>query len=99
VKDCDIVAVRAADGLTLTIVEMKLGFTLDLLLQVTDRMLAVLATRRGRHRDPRVHRLCRLRGFGPMTVSATRDRVEVLVEPGPYQPRRDHRRLADADSC
>ena len=67
VKDCDIVAVRAAEGLTLTIVEMKLGFTLDLLLQVTDRMraadevwLAVPATRRGRDRDPRVHRLCRL---------------------------------------
>ena len=63
VKDCDIVAVRAAEGLTLTIVEMKLGFTLDLLLQVTDRMraadevwLAVPATRRGRDRDPRVHR-------------------------------------------
>jgi hypothetical protein len=99
VKDCDIVAVRAAEGLTLTIVEMKLGFTLDLLLQVTDRMraadevwLAVPATRRGRDRDPRVHRLCRLLGFGLMAVSATRDRVEVLVEPGPYQPRRDHRR-------
>jgi hypothetical protein len=38
VKGCDIVAVRAGEGLTLTIVEMKLGFTLDLLLQVTDRM-------------------------------------------------------------
>jgi hypothetical protein len=84
---------------TLTIVELKLGFTVDLLLQVTDRVrvtdevwLAVPATRRGRDRDPRVHRFCRLLGFGLMTVSATRDRVEVLVEPGPYQPRRDHRR-------
>ena len=27
-----------------------------------------------------------------MAVSATHDRAEVLVEPGPYQPRRDHRR-------
>ena len=78
---------------------MKLGFTLDLLLQVIDRMRAadevwpaVPATRRGRDRDPRVHRLCRLLGFGLMAVSATRDQVEVLVEPGPYQPRRDHRR-------
>ena len=59
VKGCDIVAVRAGEGLTLTIVEMKLGFTLDLLLQVTDRMraadevwLAVPATPRGRDRDP-----------------------------------------------
>ena len=76
VKGCDIVAVRAGEGLTLTIVEMKLGFTLDLLLQVTDRMraadevwLAVPATRRGRDRDPRVHRLCRLLGFGLMARS------------------------------
>jgi hypothetical protein len=76
VKGCDIVAVRAGEGLTLTIVEMKLGVTLDLPLQVTDRMraadevwLAVPATRRGRDRDPRVHRLCRLLGFGLMAVS------------------------------
>jgi hypothetical protein len=100
VKGCDIFAVRAATGLTLTIVEMKLGFTLDLLLQVTDRMraadevwLAVRpATRRGRDRDPRVHRLCRLPGFDLMAVSAMRDWVEVLVEPNAYQPRQDHRR-------
>jgi hypothetical protein len=31
---------RSGLGLTLTIVEMKLGFTLDLLLQVTDQMRA-----------------------------------------------------------
>jgi hypothetical protein len=99
VKGCDIVSVRREETLTLTIVEMKLGFTLELLLQVTDRMraadevwLAVPATRRGRDRDPRVHRLCRLLGFGLMAVRAARDAVDVLVEPGPYQPRRDHRR-------
>jgi len=68
-------------------------------LQATDRMraadevwLAVPATRRGRDRDPRVHRLCRLIGFGLMAVNAARDRVEVLVEPGPYRPRPDQRR-------
>src|ERR1700712_261815 len=99
IKGCDIVAVRRGETLTLTIVEMKLGFTLELLLQVTDRMraadevwLAVPATRRGRDQDPRVHRLCRVLGFGLMAVRAARDRVDVLVEPGPYQPRRDHRR-------
>ena len=106
VKGCDIVAVRAGEGLTLTIVEMKLGVTLDLLLQVTDRMraadevwLAVPATRRGRDRDPRVHRLCRLLGFF-MAVSATRDRVEVLVEPGaPLQPNRGLPRGAAGRCC
>jgi len=99
VKGCDIVAVRAGDPLTLTIVEMKLGFTLELLLQAADRMraadevwLAVPATRRGRDRDPRVHRLCRLLGFGLMAVNTARDRVEVLTEPAPYRPRADARR-------
>jgi hypothetical protein len=101
VKGCDIVAVRMGEKLTLTIVEMKLGFTLELLLQATDRMraadevwLAVPATRRGRDRDPRVHRLCRLVGFGLMAVNATRDRVEVLAEPAPYRPRQDAPRRA-----
>ncbi len=101
VKSCDIVAVRREAPLTLTIVEMKLGFTLDLLLQATDRMraadqvwLAVPATGRGRDRDPRVHRLCRLLGFGLIAVNAARDRVEVLAEPGPYRPRPDQRRRA-----
>jgi hypothetical protein len=96
VHGCDIVAVRADPPLTLTIVEMKLGFSLELLLQATDRMrpadevwLAVPATRRGRDRDPRVHRLCRLLGFGLLAVYPTRDRVEVLAEPGPYRPRPD----------
>jgi hypothetical protein len=80
---------------------MKLGFTLDLLLQAVDRMragdevwLAVPATRRGRDRDPRVQRLCRLIGLGLMAVNAARDRVEVLAEPGPYRPRQDQRRRA-----
>jgi hypothetical protein len=43
-------------------------------------------------RDPRVHRLCRLIGFGLMAVNAARDRIEVLAEPGPYRPRPDQRR-------
>jgi hypothetical protein len=87
--------------LRLAIVEMKLGLSLDLLLQAIDRMraadevwLAVPATRRGRDRDRRVHRLCRLLGVGLMAVSVGRDRVEVLAEPGPYRPRPDKRRRA-----
>jgi hypothetical protein len=78
---------------------MKLGFSLDLLLQAVDRLraadevwLAVPATRRGRDRDRRVHRLCRLIGIGLMAVDAARNRVEVLAEPGPYRPRPNQRR-------
>jgi hypothetical protein len=106
VNGCDVVAVRdgpVQDGqkLKLVIVEMKLGFSLDLVLQATDRMraadevwLAVPATRRGRDRDPRVHRLCRLIGFGLMAVNIERDRIEVLATPEPYKPRPDQRRRA-----
>ena len=96
---CDIVAVRDGEPPLLAIVEMKRGFNLDLLLQGVDRMrpadevwLAVPMTRRGRDRDPRVRRLCRLIGFGLLAVDAARDRVEILAEPGPYRPRPDLRR-------
>jgi hypothetical protein len=97
VKGYDIVAVRAGDQLTLTIVEMKLGFTLSCYCK--GRIECARPTtsgsrfpRRGRDRDPRVHRLCRLIGFGLMAVNAARDRVEVLAEPAPYRPRPDARR-------
>ena len=98
VNGCDVVAIRDGEPQQLVIVEMKLGFNLDLLLQAIDRMrsadevwLAMPATRRGRDRDPRVHRLCRLIGFGLMAVNVARDGIEVLTEPGPYRPRPDQR--------
>jgi hypothetical protein len=101
VHGCDAVAVRDGEPLRLAIVEMKLGFNLTLLLQAVERLrvadevwLAVPATRRGRDRDPRVHRLCRLIGLGLMAVNVTRGRVEVLAEPGPYRPRPNQRRRA-----
>ena len=40
VNGCDIVAVRDGEPPRLAIVEMKLGFNLDLLLQAVDRMRA-----------------------------------------------------------
>ncbi len=99
VAGCDVVAVRDGEPPQLTVVEMKLGFNLELLLQAVDRArfadevwLAIPASRRGRDRDRRVHRLCRLIGFGLMAVDVARDRVEVMAEPGPYRPRIDRRR-------
>ena len=101
IHGCDIVAVRDGEAARLAIVEMKRGFSLDLLLQAVDRLrladetwLAVPASRRGRDRDVRVHRLCRLLGFGLMAVDTARNRVEILAEPGPYRPRPDQRRRA-----
>jgi len=75
VKGWDIVGVRADERLTLTIVEMKFGFALGVLLQATDRMrvadeawLAVLATQHRPDRDPCIDRFCRLFGFGLMQL-------------------------------
>ena len=96
---CDVVGVREGEPPVLVILEMKLGFTLDLVLQGVDRLaaadevwLAVPATRRGRDRDRRVRTLCRLLGFGLIAVHPARGEAEVLSEPEPYRPRANLRR-------
>jgi hypothetical protein len=95
---CDVVAVKGDAPPVVVISELKLSFTLELVLQGVERIaacdevwLAVRATTRGRERDPRVRKLCRLLGFGLLGVSQ-RDRVEVLVEPTRWRPRRDPKR-------
>jgi hypothetical protein len=96
---CDLVALRGDEPPLVVVGELKLGFNLELVLQGINRTpacdeiwLAVRASgRRGRERDPRVRRLCRLLGFGLLGVTA-RGRVEVLVEPGPWRPLRDPKR-------
>jgi len=96
---CDLVALRAGEPPVVVIGELKLGFNLELVLQGVDRMAACdevwlavrLSSRRGRERDSRVRKLCRLLGFGLLGVS-TRGRVELLIEPGPWRPRRDRNR-------
>jgi hypothetical protein len=99
------VAVRGDEPKMLVIGELKLRFSLDLVLQGVDRAsccdevwLAVRGSaRRGRERDPRVRQLCRRLGFGLLVVSP-RGLVEILAEPIPYRPRPDaprRRRLAD----
>jgi hypothetical protein len=101
VLGCDVVALRAGDAPCLVIAEMKAGLTLELLLQGVDRMaacdevwLAVGATRQGRDRDRRAHKLCRLLGFGLMAIQPATGRVEILAEPAPYRPRANARRRA-----
>ena len=99
VGGCDVVGVREGEPPVLVIGEMKLGFTLDLVLQGVDRLpcadevwLAVRATRRGRDRDRRARALCRLLGFGLLAAHLPGGGVEVLVEPAPYKPRTNLRR-------
>ena len=91
VRGCDVVAVKA-DARLLVIAELKLGLSMELLLQAADRMaiadevwLAVPATRRGRDQDRRAHRLCRLIGVGLLAVTLSTGRVAVLADPGPYR--------------
>jgi hypothetical protein len=84
---CDLVALDGKEPAAVVIGELKLSFTLDLVLQAVDRTaacdevwLAVRASRRsrGREHDPRVRKLCRLLGLGLLCVSA-RGKVDVLV--------------------
>lgn len=97
---CDLVALDRGTPAALVIGELKLSFTLELVLQAVDRSaacdevwLAVRASLRGRGResDPRVKKLCRLLGLGLLAVFNS-GKVEVLVEPAPWRPRRDAKR-------
>jgi hypothetical protein len=97
---CDVVALDQGTPAAVVIGELKLSFTLELVLQAVDRSavcdevwLAVRASVRGRGResDARVKKLCRLLGFGLLAVSNS-GKVEVLVEPVPWRPRRDAER-------
>lgn len=100
VKGCDVVGLRGEAAEILVIGEMKAAFTLELVLQAVERTavadeiwLAVAASKRGRGRegDPRVRKLCRFLGFGLMAVTAG-GLIEVVVEPAPWQPRRNGKR-------
>lgn len=97
---CDIVAVDRGKPAAVVIAELKLTFTLELVLQAVDRTavcdevwLAVRASRRGRGReaDTRVKKLCRFLGFGLLSVFAS-GKVDVVVEPVPWRPRPDAKR-------
>jgi hypothetical protein len=96
---CDLVALCDGEPPIVVVGELKLGFNLDLVLQGIDRSgacdevwLAVrMSGRRGRERDPRARKLCRLLGFGLLGVLSN-GRVEMLVEPAPWRPRRDPKR-------
>jgi hypothetical protein len=101
VQGCDLVA-RRGDEPTI-IVELKLRFTLGLVLQGIDRLrlservyLAVPRPLRGgrgiKPDAPRVRRLCRRLGLGLILVG--RDTVWVVEEPVPYRPRPAARRAA-----
>lgn len=105
VEGCDVVGVRGT-GEPPVVVELKLAFTLGLVLQgvdrlaLTERVYLALPARAGNgqrrgfsphHRS--VRRLCGRLGLGLLAVHAGNGAVEVVLEPGPVRPpRRDRPR-------
>jgi hypothetical protein len=93
VRGCDVVAVRGQEPPV--IVELKRAFSMGLVLQGINRLalsdavyLAVGAWPKNL-RD--VRKLCRRLGLGLMIV--VKERVDILLDPAPYAPRKDKRRL------
>src|SRR5437763_845061 len=103
VNGCDLVACRGDEPPV--IVELKLRFTLALVLQGIDRLalservyLAVPRpprTARGLSPEaPGVRRLCRRLGLGLLLVGRRSGTIAVVEEPVPYRPRRTAARTA-----
>jgi hypothetical protein len=98
VRGCDLVARRGDEPPV--IVELKLRFTLALVLQGIDRLALTervyLAVPRPERRvrggplapeRPEIRKLCRRLGLGLLLVGLVRNTVEILEEPVPYRPR------------
>jgi hypothetical protein len=93
VRGCDVVAVRGDEPPV--IVELKRAFGMGLVLQGINRLalsdavyLAVGAWPKNL-RD--IKKLCKRLGLGLMVVVG--ERVDILLDPAPYKPRKDRRRL------
>ncbi len=100
VGGCDLLGLKEGEPTIVVVCELKLAFSLELVLQGVDRAAAAdevwLAARlspsgRGRERDARFRNLCRRLGFGLIGVTAS-GRVELLLSPAAPAPRRDPRR-------
>jgi|TARA_B100000315_G_C14503563_1_gene553466 hypothetical protein len=100
IHDCDVVALR--DDGEPVIVELKLTLNLDLVLQAVARLSLMPKVYIGiprqcksfRRRKKQTLKLLRMLGLGlvliePMRVNGS---VEVLLDPGPYQPRKSKHR-------
>jgi len=93
VRGCDLVGVR--DDGPPVIVELKQGFSLGLVMQGIDRLALTdqvyLAVGIWPKRLKDVRKLCQRLGLGLLVVH--RQRVEVLLDPLPYQPRKNTKRV------
>src|SRR5688572_13635384 len=93
VKGCDVVAVRGDEPPL--IVELKRAFGIGLVLQAVNRLAlsdtVYLAVGTWPKNMREVKKLCRRLGVGLMIV--VQQRVDILLDPAPYKPRRDKRRV------
>lgn len=92
VRGCDVVGVRGSEAPV--VVELKKAFSLGLVLQGVDRLaltdLVYLAVGTWPKQMRDVKKLCRRLGVGLMIV--TGERVDVVLDPKPYQPRKNQRK-------
>ncbi len=95
---CDVVALREGEPPVVVICELKMRFTLELVLQAVDRAaaadevwLAAELSAKGRESDARFRNLCRRLGFGMLGVGK-KGEVEIIVSPIAATPRRDPKR-------
>lgn len=97
---CDVVALSDDAPPIVVVCELKLQFSMELVLQCVERAaacdevwLAACVSKRGKGReaDPRFRALCRRLGFGLLGINGNGD-VEVLLSPTALAPRRDPRR-------
>lgn len=92
VRGCDVVAVRGDEPPV--IVELKRAFGLGLVLQGIDRLSlsdsVYLAVGAWPKNESDVKKLCRRLGLGLMVVDGAR--VDVLLDPLPYAPRKNDRK-------
>lgn len=102
IRECDVMAVRGNEDPV--IVELKLAFSLDVLLQAVNRLsISSLvyvgipsSCRAFRKRRRHILKLMRMLGIGLMRISinSKRSRVEVVLDPGEYHPRIHPKRQA-----
>ena len=94
VRGCDVVGVRGDEPPV--VVELKRTFGLGLVLQGIDRLTLTdavyLAVGAWPARPADTRRLCRRLGLGLIVVA--HGRAEVVIDPTPYVPRKNRRRIA-----
>lgn len=92
IRGCDLVGVRGDEPPV--VVELKRAFGLGLVYQGIDRLAMTdavyLAVGAWPSQEAEARRLCRRLGLGLIVV--TGEQADVVVDPLPYQPRRDRKR-------